>query len=57
VDQSFVMFVPVFADIGKGMLRISQVAVGGNSTRTVIFHLDKSPKKVALNFYKDVLER
>jgi aminopeptidase N len=57
VDQNFAMFVPVFADFGKGMMRLGQVAVIGNSTRTAIFHIDNKPKKVALNAYKDVLER
>jgi hypothetical protein len=57
VDRNFAMFVPVFADFGKGMVRLGQVALAGNSTRTVIFDLDKAPKKVALNAYKDVLER
>ena len=57
VDESFVMFVPVFADFGKVMIRLGQVPVTGNATRTVIFHVDKAPKKVELNAYKDVLER
>jgi len=57
VDQNFAMLVPVFADLGKGMMRLGQVGVVGNATRTVIFHMDKQPKKVALNAYKDVLER
>ena len=57
VDGSFVMFVPVFADFGKGMIRLGQVPVTGNTRRTVIFHVDKAPKKVELNAYKDVLER
>ena len=47
----------MFADFGKGMMRLGQVAVVGNSTRTAIFHMDNKPKKVALNAYKDVLER
>jgi len=50
------MLVPVFADFGKGMVRIGQIAVAGNSTRTAIFNLDHAPKKAAIN-YKDVLER
>jgi hypothetical protein len=57
VDRNFAMFVPVFADFGKGMVRLGQVELVGNSTRTVVFDLDKAPKKVALNAYKDVLER
>jgi aminopeptidase N len=57
VDQNFAMFVPVFADFGKGMVRIGQVGVIGSGTRAVIFHMDNKPKKVAINVYKDVLER
>jgi hypothetical protein len=51
------MFVPVFADFGNGMVRLGQVGIAGNSTRTVDFILDRQPKKVALNAYKDILER
>jgi hypothetical protein len=57
VDQNFAMFVPVFADFGKGMARIGQVGVVGNGTRTAIFHMPNKPKKVALNAYKEILER
>lgn len=57
VDQNFAMFVPVFADFGKGMQRIGQIGVVGNGTRAAIFHMEHKPKKVALNAYKDVLER
>jgi hypothetical protein len=51
------MLVPVFADFGNGMMRMGQVAMAGNSTRTVIFNVDRQPKKVVLNAYKDILER
>jgi hypothetical protein len=57
VDQNFAMFVPVFADFGKGMVRIGHVGVVGNGTRAVIFHMDNKPKKVAINAYKEILER
>ena len=57
VDDQFAMFVPIFADFGKGMVRIGQLAVVGNGTRTAIFNMDQQPKKVALNVHKDVLER
>jgi len=57
VDPNFAMFVPVFADFGNGMVRLGQVPVAGNSTRTIDFLLDKEPKKVALNWYKDILTR
>ncbi len=57
VDEHFAMLVPVFADFGNGMIRIGQVAVGGTSTRNADVVLPTQPKKVALNAYKDVLER
>ncbi|MGD0428070.1 MAG: M1 family aminopeptidase [Candidatus Acidiferrales bacterium] len=57
VDDHFAMFVPVFADFGNGMVRLGAVGIAGNSTRTVDFILDRQPKKVALNYYKDILER
>ncbi|MDT8070818.1 MAG: M1 family aminopeptidase [Terriglobia bacterium] len=57
VDPNFAMLVPVFADFGKGMMRIGQVAVVGNSTRTGETLLPMQPKKVALNVERDILER
>jgi hypothetical protein len=57
VDQNFAMFVPVFADFGKGMVRLGQVQVVGNGTRSAIFQLENKPKKVVLNAYEEILER
>ena len=57
VDENFAMFVPIYADFGDGMVRLSQAAIAGNSTRPVNFILDRHPKKVALNIYKEILER
>ncbi len=57
VDDSFVMLVPVDADFGQGMVRLGQVGIGGNSTRTVDIILPQAPKKVAFNAYKEILER
>ena len=57
VDDDFMMLVPVFADFGKGMVRIGQVGVQGNKTREVETLLPNQPNKVALNYYKDILER
>ena len=39
------------------MARIGQVAIAGNSTRSSDVVLPFQPKKVALNAYKDILER
>jgi hypothetical protein len=57
VSPNFAMFVPVFADFGQGMVRLNQLEMVGNSTRTVDFVLPVAPKKVALNYYKEILER
>jgi len=51
------MLVPVFADFGKGWIRIGQVGVVGNVTRSVDVLLPAQPKKVGFNTYKDILER
>jgi aminopeptidase N len=57
VDEHFVMLLPVFVDFGKGMVRIGQFGVLGNSTRSTDVLLPSKPKSVALNAYKDILER
>ena len=57
VDESFAMFVPIYADFGDGMVRLNQSAIAGNSTRTINFLSDRRPKKVAINAYKEILER
>lgn len=51
------MLVPVYADLGKGMIRIGQVPIIGSSTRTVDWVLPVQPKKIAVNAYKEILER
>lgn len=57
VDDQFAMYVPIFGDFGKGMVRLAQILAIGNSTRNVTINLDRAPKKVELNAFKDVLER
>jgi hypothetical protein len=57
VDEHFAMLVPVFADFGNNMNLIAQVAIAGNSTRELDIMLPSQPKKVALNAYKEILER
>jgi hypothetical protein len=57
VDDNFGMLVPIYADFGKGMVRIGQMAMIGNSTRTSEVVLPAQPKKVAYNAYKEILER
>jgi len=36
---------------------MGQVPIAGNSTRTFTYVLDRKPKKVAINAYKEILER
>lgn len=57
VDENFAMLVPVFADFGNGMVRLGQIGIGGNATRSVDILLPSQPKKVALNADKEILER
>lgn len=57
VDDHFAMLLPVFADFGKGMVRIGQLGIAGNNTRTGDVILPAKPQKVALNAYKEILER
>lgn len=57
VDQNFAMMVPVFADFGKGMGRLGQITMVGSSSQSIDVVLPSQPKKVALNAYKEVLER
>jgi aminopeptidase N len=57
VDENFAMIVPIYANFGNGMVRLGQVPIAGNSTRKIDFILDQQPKKMALNAYKDILER
>jgi hypothetical protein len=57
VDEHFGMLLPVFADFGKGMIPIVQFPIAGNTTRSLDVLLPSQPKKVALNAYKEILER
>ncbi len=57
VDEHFAMPVPVFGDFGKGMIRLGQIGMIGNTTRNVDMLLPGQPKKVALNSFKEILER
>ena len=41
----------------RNMVRVGQVAVGGNGTRTADTILAKQPKEVALNVCKEILQR
>jgi hypothetical protein len=54
---NFGMLVPIYADFEQGMVRLTQAAIVGNSTKTYKFKLDRQPKKIALNAYKEILQR
>jgi hypothetical protein len=57
VDDKFAMLVPVYGDFGKGWVRLGQVGIAGNTSRTFDWPLPAQPKKVAINAYKEILER
>ena len=57
VDNHFAMLVPVYTDFGKGMVRLGQIAMVGNSTRTSDVLLPSQPKRVSYNAYREILER
>jgi len=57
VDENFAMYVPIFGDFGNGMVRLTQVGIAGNSTKIYEFIVDRQPKKIAINAYKEILER
>jgi len=57
VGNEFAMLVPIFADFGKGFIRLGQLPVVGNTTKSFDFDLPAAPKKVALNAFKEILER
>jgi len=39
------------------MVRLNQVPIAGSSTRMFNHVLERNPKKVAINAYKEILER
>ncbi len=57
VDDNFAMLVPIFADFGRGMVRLGQLKMIGNIERSTDVLLPSQPKKVAYNAYKEILER
>ncbi len=57
VSDNFVMLVPVFGDFGKGYVRLGQLPLVGNATKTYDFEFAEAPKKLGLNTFKEILER
>jgi hypothetical protein len=57
VGDNFAMLLPIYADFGKGMVRLGQISVVGRDSRSFDLLLPAQPKKVAYNPYKEILER
>jgi len=57
VENNFAMLVPIFGDFGNGMIRMGQLPVVGNTSSNFDIDIPKEPKKVALNAYREILER
>ncbi len=57
VDDKFFMLLPIYADFGKGWIRIGQIGAAGNQTRKVDVMLPTAPKKIGMNVFKEILER
>jgi hypothetical protein len=57
VSDKFVMAVPVFAEMDGRFIRVANVPIRGNNTRTFEVTLPKAPKRVLLNALHDVLDR
>ena len=56
VSDNFQMIVPVYADFGKGWVRLGSAAMRGNSTTDLgRIQLPLPPKRVAVAAFKDVL--
>jgi len=57
VSDQFAMLVPIFVDFGNGWSRIGQLGIAGNKTRTADVVLPAAPRRVAMNAFKEILER
>src|SRR5579871_144913 len=57
VGDKFAMILPVFGEFGNNMVRLGQVGIIGNASRSVDWVLPSQPKKVVLNAYKEILDR
>ena len=58
VSPEFAMAVPLFADFGKGhLVRIGEFPIVGSTTRTVEIELPPVPKSLAINSYREILQR
>src|SRR5260370_9781944 len=49
VDENLAMFFPIFADFVIGMMRLTQVGIAVNSSKSINFIVVRRPKMVSLN--------
>jgi len=55
VSPNFKMIVPVYADFGKGIIRLGTIPVTGNTTEEFEVPLPEKPKRAMINYHYDVL--
>ena len=57
VPATFMMNVPVFGEFDGRLLRILDIPIKGEFTRTIDVELPKTPKRMVFNPYHEILER
>src|SRR6185369_15616265 len=55
VSKNFIMGVPLYVDMGKGMMKLATITMVGETTFPFEIPLPQKPKRVALNALQDVL--
>lgn len=55
VSKDFVMLVSVYADFGKGWVRLGAATMSGDSTTNLNLKLPEAPKRLAIAAMHDVL--
>lgn len=55
VSNDFAMLVPVYADFGKGWVRLGTATINGNSSADVNLKMAQAPKRLAVAALNDVL--
>jgi hypothetical protein len=57
VPAAFMMNVPIFGELDARMIRLIDVPLKGEDTRTIDVELPKTPKRMLFNPYHEILER
>jgi hypothetical protein len=57
VSDKFVMAAPIFGEFDGRLIRLANVPIRGNTTRTFELTVPRLPKKIVVNGLRDVLER